>query len=123
VKASLTHPTLATHAMGDIPGTDRLLGRTQAELADAMTWLAWYAPGIYNAVMDYMDYVNGELAPALCSPRPVGEAPHPQSRRGASLSSFRVSPTPFAADPDGPVRRFRHSAGLRPRPIWLGGRL
>ena len=51
--------------MGAIPGTDRLLGRTQAELADAMTWLAWYASGTFTAVMDYMDYANGELAPAL----------------------------------------------------------
>jgi hypothetical protein len=47
----------AWHA--DVPGTDRLLGRTQAELADAMTWLAWYAPGIYTAVMDCMnEYSN-----------------------------------------------------------------
>ena len=30
----------------------RLLGRTQPELADAMTWLAWYAPGIFSAVME-----------------------------------------------------------------------
>jgi hypothetical protein len=28
-----------------------------------MTWLAWYAPGVYNAVMDYTDHVNGELIP------------------------------------------------------------
>jgi hypothetical protein len=64
VNASLTHPAPAPHAMGAVPGADRLLGRTQAELADAMTWLAWYAPGVYNAVMDYTDHVNGELAPA-----------------------------------------------------------
>jgi hypothetical protein len=51
--------------MNAIPGTDRLLGRSQAELADAMTWLAWYAPGVFTAVMDYTDYVNGELARAL----------------------------------------------------------
>jgi hypothetical protein len=51
--------------LGAVPGTDRLLGRTQAELADAMTWLAWYAPGTFTAVMDYMDHVDGESAPAL----------------------------------------------------------
>jgi hypothetical protein len=28
------------------------------------TRLAWYAPGVYNGVMDYMDHVAGELAPA-----------------------------------------------------------
>ena len=29
-----------------------------------MTWLAWYAPGIFTAVMDYMDTINGELIPS-----------------------------------------------------------
>jgi galactokinase len=29
-----------------------------------MTWLAWYAPGTFTAVMDYMDYIDGELVPA-----------------------------------------------------------
>jgi len=47
-----------------VAGADRLLGRTQAELSDAMTWLAWYAPGTYTAVMDYMDHIDGEPAPA-----------------------------------------------------------
>jgi hypothetical protein len=52
----------APHALGEIPGADRLLGRTRAELADAMTWLAWYAPGTFTAVIDYMDHVDGESA-------------------------------------------------------------
>jgi hypothetical protein len=64
VPTSVSHSTPAAHALGAVPGADRLLGRTQAELADAMTWLAWYAPGVYTAVMDYMDHVNGELTPA-----------------------------------------------------------
>jgi hypothetical protein len=29
-----------------------------------MTWLAWYASGVYTAVMDYLDHVNGEFTPA-----------------------------------------------------------
>jgi hypothetical protein len=62
VNASVTHSAPAAHLSGDVPGRDRLLGRTQPELADAMTWLAWYAPGIFSAVMDYMDHVDGELA-------------------------------------------------------------
>ena len=61
---SVSHPAPAAHPVGEVVGADRLLGRTQAELADAMTWLAWYAPGVYNAVMDYTDYINGELIPA-----------------------------------------------------------
>lgn len=46
--------------MSDIQGADRLLGRTHDQLADALTWLAWYAQGTYTAVMDYLDYCNGE---------------------------------------------------------------
>jgi hypothetical protein len=49
--------------VGEVPGADRLHGRTQGELADAMTWLAWYAPGIFTAVMDYMEHVDGVLGP------------------------------------------------------------
>jgi hypothetical protein len=63
VNASVTHTARAPHVIGDVPGTDRLRGRSQAELADAMTWLAWYAPGIFTAVMDYTDHCNGELTP------------------------------------------------------------
>ncbi|MGH3246523.1 MAG: hypothetical protein ACRDOI_09960 [Trebonia sp.] len=62
MNASLTHHAPAAHAADDVPGTDRLRGRTQDELADAMTWLAWYAPGIFTAVMDYMDHVDGAVA-------------------------------------------------------------
>ena len=58
---SVSHPAPAAHPLGEVVGADRLLGRTQAELTDAMTWLAWYAPGIYTAVMDYTDHVNGDL--------------------------------------------------------------
>ena len=61
---SVSHPAPPAHPLGEVAGADRLLGRTQAELADAMTWLAWYAPGTYNAVMDYLDYCDGEPTPA-----------------------------------------------------------
>ena len=61
---SMTHPAPAAHLPSEVAGRDRLLGRSQPELADAMTWLAWYAPGTFTAVMDYMDTVNGELVPA-----------------------------------------------------------
>ena len=56
-------PGPAAHLLGEVPGVERLRGRTRDELADAMTWLAWYAPGIFTAVMDYMDYCNGEPIP------------------------------------------------------------
>ena len=64
MNASATHSAPAAHLIGDVPGRDRLLGRTQPELADAMTWLAWYAPGVYTAVTDYTDHIHGELTPA-----------------------------------------------------------
>jgi hypothetical protein len=60
VNASLTYPPPAPHLIAEVPGADRLHGRTRDELADAMTWLAWYAPGIFTAVMDYMDHCDGE---------------------------------------------------------------
>jgi hypothetical protein len=60
----MTYPAPAVHLISEVPGKDRILGRSQAELADAMTWLAWYAPGTFQAVMDYMDTVDGELIPA-----------------------------------------------------------
>jgi hypothetical protein len=60
VNASVTHPRPAAHLLGEVPGVERLRGRTRDELADAMTWLAWYAQGIFTAVIDYMDYCDGE---------------------------------------------------------------
>jgi len=67
VNASVTYPARAAHLIGEVPGTDRLRGRTRDELFDAMTWLAWYAPGTFTAVMDYTDCCDdgatpGELA-------------------------------------------------------------
>jgi hypothetical protein len=55
MNASVTHPVSAAHVIGEVPGTDRLLGRTQAELADAMTWLAWYAQGTFTAVISSLN--------------------------------------------------------------------
>ena len=63
VNTSISRPAKAARAIDEIPGVDRLLGRTRDELGDAMTWLAWYAQGTYTAVMDYLDYCNGEAIP------------------------------------------------------------
>ena len=62
---SLTHAAPAAHPIPEVPGMDRIRGRSQSELADAMTFFAWYAPGIFRAVMDYMDTVDGDLIPAV----------------------------------------------------------
>jgi hypothetical protein len=63
VNASVTYPPRAVHLTGEVPGADRLRGRTQDELGDAMTWLAWYAPGTFTAVMDYMDHCDAQADP------------------------------------------------------------
>jgi hypothetical protein len=60
MQAILTHPVPSAHALPaaaaeDNPWDARISGRSQQELADAMTWLAWYAPGIFTAVLDYME--------------------------------------------------------------------
>ena len=60
---SMTHPAPASHLQGEVPGRERILGRTQPQLADALTFLAWYAPGTFTAVMDYMDTIDGERTP------------------------------------------------------------
>ena len=67
MNATVTYPAPVAPATGEVPGTDRLRGRTQDELGDAMTWLAWYAPGTFTAVMDYMDHCDAGASPG----RPV----------------------------------------------------
>ena len=40
----------------------RLRGLTRQQLTDRLKWLAWYQPGIYTAVMDYMDFSDALAA-------------------------------------------------------------
>ena len=57
---------------GDSPDEARLRGLTHEQLADRLTWLAWYQPGVFNAVMDYMDFSDALAADAdPTSPGPV----------------------------------------------------
>lgn len=63
MNASMTQNAPAVHPVPEVPGMDRIRGRSHSELADAVEFLAWYAPGIFRAVMDYMDTVDGELIP------------------------------------------------------------
>lgn len=64
MNASMPHPAPAAHLASEVPGADRIRGRSRDELADAMTFLAWWAPGTFQAVMDYMDTIDGEFIPA-----------------------------------------------------------
>jgi hypothetical protein len=73
MQASLSHPTPFAHANGSDSDNDnvgfvetsydeRLRGLTREELADRLRWLSWYAPGIFTAVMDYMEFADALVA-------------------------------------------------------------
>lgn len=63
MSTSISRTAGPAQVTGEVQGADRLLGRTRDELADALTWLAWYAQGTYTAVMDYLDHCNGDPLP------------------------------------------------------------
>ena len=48
----------------DSPDEARVRGLTHQQLADRLTWLAWYQPGIFAAVMDYMEFSDALAADA-----------------------------------------------------------
>jgi hypothetical protein len=65
MQASLSHPAPSAHPDGDFDDTpydERLRGLTREQLEDRLRWLSWWAPGVFAAVMDYM-----ELADALAA--------------------------------------------------------
>lgn len=75
----------------DTPDEARLRGLTHQQLADRLTWLAWYQPGIFTAVMDYMDFSDALAADAdTSSPdrRPDGEPAPVCGRCGADIGIF-----------------------------------
>ena len=63
MQASLSHPDPSAHANAD-PCDERLRGLTRDQLADRLRWLSWYAPGIFTAVMDYMEFSDALAADA-----------------------------------------------------------
>jgi hypothetical protein len=78
----------------DHPDEARLRGLTHQQLADRLMWLAWYQPGIFNAVMDYMEFSDALAADAdPASPRPDdrscdGEPAPVCGRCGADIGIF-----------------------------------
>lgn len=52
MNASMTHRSPAAHPVRQVAGLDRIRGRSHGQLADAMEFLAWYAPGIFTAVLE-----------------------------------------------------------------------
>jgi hypothetical protein len=78
----------------DNPDEARLRGLSRQQLGDRLTWLAWYQPGIFTAVMDYMEFVDVLAADAdPTSPEPdrldYDKEPAPVCARcGADLGIF-----------------------------------
>ncbi len=61
MQTSLSHPAPAAHPDGDFTDTpcdERLRGLTHDQLTDRLSWLSWYAPGVFTAVMDYVDFTD-----------------------------------------------------------------
>ena len=61
MQASLSHPVPSAHSdvdFDDHPYDERLRGLTHQQLEDRLRWLSWYAPGIFTAVMDFMEVTD-----------------------------------------------------------------
>jgi hypothetical protein len=79
----------------DNPCEARLRGLSQQQLADRLKWLSWYQPGIFTAVMDYMQFSDALAAdtdPTNPDPDPddvnYGEDPAPVCCRLARRRSW-----------------------------------
>ena len=46
----------------DNPCEARLSGLSHQQLTDRLAWLSWYQPGIFTAVMDYMEFTDALAA-------------------------------------------------------------
>jgi hypothetical protein len=79
----------------DNPYEARLRGLSHQQLADRLNWLSWYQPGIFTAVMDYMEFTDNLAAdtdPTNPDPDPddfdYGEEPVPVCARcGADIAN------------------------------------
>jgi len=62
MSSSVSHPGPVLHDFEDSPDDERLRGLTPQQLADRLTWLSWWSPGTFQAVMDYMDFADNLAA-------------------------------------------------------------
>src|SRR5579859_6963987 len=77
----------------DNPAEVRLRGLTHQQLADRLNWLSWYQPGIFTAVMDYMEFsedLAADTDPMNPDPDP-GELDDGEEARWASAASSRAA--------------------------------
>jgi hypothetical protein len=49
-------------SLADHPAEARLRGLTSQQLHDRLAWLSWYQPGVFTAVMDYMEFCDALAA-------------------------------------------------------------
>ena len=54
----------------DHPYEARLRGLSYQQLADRLNWLSWYQPGIFTALMDYMEFIDNLAADTNPPARP-----------------------------------------------------
>ena len=80
MQSSVPQPCPVTHEFGgDTPAEERLRGLDRQQLTDRLTWLSWWAPGTFTAVMDYMQFVDDRAADGtLDSDDPDDPAPYCQ---------------------------------------------
>jgi hypothetical protein len=55
---SLPHPAEPVQVPGDDQFTERLRGLTAQQLLDAMTFVAFWSPGVFTATLDYCEAVG-----------------------------------------------------------------
>jgi hypothetical protein len=78
----------------DNPYEARLRGLSHHQLVDRLSWLSWYQPGTFTAVMDYMEFCDAVAADtdptsAGRDPDDSGEAPAPMCAKcGANVGIF-----------------------------------
>jgi hypothetical protein len=66
----------------------RLRGLSHQQLADRLTWLSWYQPGIFTALMDYMEFSDNLAA----DNDPINRTPDPDD------VDYSEEPARFATD-------------------------
>jgi hypothetical protein len=92
--ASLSNDGSSAHLADSFE--ERIRGLSRQELADRLQWLSWYQPGVFTAVMDYMDFCDtlaADTGPASSRLDPdgpaCGEEPVPVCGRcGADIGIF-----------------------------------
>jgi hypothetical protein len=92
MQTSLSNHSPSARHDEDNPHEVRLRGLNHQQITDRLNWLSWYQPGIFTALMDYMEFSDNLAAdtdPTNPDPDPddldYGEEPAPVSGSAARL--------------------------------------